>query len=135
MKHQRIILLCLMVFIFLTVVPSALFMLVRPNAGLYNFSLHVLSYSIFKRYFLLYIFLSIALTGMSLVTFLCVLRKTMNAAICYLNMSIGLLVWIIAGVMLAGQINWLHLVYFAAGMFIMLRGNITLHHKLPHFKH
>src|SRR3954465_4363638 len=100
MKYHRTLLLSLLAFVFLTILPAAIFILVRPAAGLNNLSVNVLSYRIFRRFFMLCFFLSIAVGSISLVTFISVLKHIINAGVwCYLT-SIGLLVWTITGVLL-----------------------------------
>src|SRR6476646_2952155 len=108
MKYHRTLLLALLAFVFLTILPAALYVLVRPAAGLNHLPLNVLSYRIFRRFFMLCFVLSIVVSSISLVTFISVLKHSINAGLwCYLT-SIGLAVWTIAGVLLAGQVNWLH---------------------------
>jgi hypothetical protein len=134
MKHPRILLLSLLAFVSLTIVPAALFMLARPAAGMSNLSLSVLSYSIFKRLFVLSSLLSIAVDGISFITLIYVLKHKLNANLwCYLT-SLALTVWMVTEVILIKQLNWLHLLYFITGIFILLLADIHEHYRRLYYK-
>ena len=131
-KHLRLLLLSLLSLVFLTVVPAALFMMVRPSAGLTNLSLSVLSYSIFKRFFILSLLFSIAVCSISFTSFISVLKHRINANLwCYLT-SLILTAWILTEVILIGQLNWLHLLYFIIGIFILLFTDMHEHYRQPY---
>ena len=132
MKHAHIILLGLLIIIWLTVVPTTFFIMVRPAAGLSNISLSLLSYGIFKRYFILSSLFSFVICAISFTTFICVFKHKINANLwCYLT-SILLTAWMVAEVIFIGQLNWLHLVYFMIGILILLLTDMQKHYKLPY---